>query len=116
MRGEGKILMRSAAEGSRTRPGASHPDRVYSVVENHGAAVGGDEISTSWRRCLSEHGIDPGGHEAPQILTAQELRVIRGPVEELIEAARTETNRLHAMVGQLGYAGLLTSSNGVVVD
>ena len=108
--------MRSAAEGSRTRPGASHPDRVYSVVENHGAAVGGDEISTSWRRCLSEHGIDPGGHEAPQILTAQELRVIRGPVEELIEAAKEENDRLHAMVGQLGYAVLLTSSNGVVVD
>jgi transcriptional regulator of acetoin/glycerol metabolism/DNA-binding CsgD family transcriptional regulator len=116
MRGEGKILMRSAAEGSRTRSGASHPDRVYSVVENRDATISVDEISTSWRRCLSEHGIDPGGHEAPQILTAQELRVIRGPVEDLIQAAKEENDRLHAMVGQLGYAVLLTSSNGIVVD
>jgi len=94
----------------------SHPDRVYAVVENGDSAVGVEDVSTSWRRCLSELGIEPGGHEAPRILTGQELKVVRGPVDELIEAAEEENDRLAAIVGKVGYAVLFTSSNGVVVD
>ncbi len=108
--------MASVVDIRRTPGGSSHADRVCSVVENRDAPAGIDEISTSWRRCLSEHRIDPGGHEAPRILTAQELRVIREPVEEVIEASKEEIDRLHAVVGQLGYAVLFTSSDGVVAD
>ena len=94
----------------------SHLDRVYSVVENHDAAVGVEDVSTSWRRCLSVLGIEPGGDEAPRILTGQELNTARGPVEELIEAAEEENDRLAAIVGKVGYSVLFTSSDGVVVD
>ena len=108
--------MTTISDVRRTPAGASHPDRVYSVVENHDAAVGVEEVSTSWRRCLGEYAIEPGGDAAPQILTAQELRVARGPVEELVEAAAEENDRLAAIVSKVGYAVLFTSSSGVVVD
>jgi DNA-binding CsgD family transcriptional regulator len=108
--------MASVAEASRALGSAVDPDRVYSVLENQDAIDGAGGVSTSWRRCLSEYGVDPGSHEAPRILTARELRESRGPVEELIAAAREENDRLHAMVGKVGYCVLFTSSNGVVVD
>ncbi|HWZ71965.1 MAG TPA: LuxR C-terminal-related transcriptional regulator [Casimicrobiaceae bacterium] len=99
----------------RTPAEAAHPDRVYSVVENPNAIVPIEEVSTSWRRCLGELGVDPSSHDAPRILTTQELREIRAPVEELVASAQEELGRLHGIVGKVGYAVLLTSSGGVVV-
>jgi len=95
---------------------ASHPDRVRSLVDNPNATAGIVDVSTSWRRCLSQHGVDPASHEAPRILTSHELKDVRGPVDELVAAAQEEIERLHGIVGKVGYAVLLTSSDGVVVD
>jgi DNA-binding CsgD family transcriptional regulator len=95
---------------------ASHLDRVYSVVENHDVVVGVEDVATSWRRCLSELHIVPGSDQAPRILTGQDFNAARGPVEELIEAAAEENDRLAAIVGKVGYSVLFTSSDGTVVD
>jgi transcriptional regulator of acetoin/glycerol metabolism len=65
---------------------------------------------------LSKHGVDPASHEAPRILTSHELKDARGPVDELVAAAQEEIDRLHCIVGKVGYAVLLASSDGVVVD
>lgn len=108
--------MTSQSGVGRTPAGASHQDRVYAIAENHDAAEGIEDISTSWRRCLSQHGIAPGGKDAPRILTARELSEVRDPVEELISAAQEENDRLHTIIGKAGYAVLLTSPEGVVVD
>lgn len=53
----------------RTPADASHPDHVHSVVANPNAIAGAEDVSTSWRRCLSDHGVDPASREAPRILT-----------------------------------------------
>ena len=100
----------------RTPADASHPDRVHSVVANPNAIAGAADVSTSWRRCLSDHGVDPASREAPRILTSHELKDARGPVDEFVAVAQEEIERLHGVVGKVGYAVLFASSDGVVVD
>ena len=99
----------------RTPADASHFDHVHSVVANPNAIAGAEDVSTSWRRCLSDHSVDPASREAPRILTSHELKDARGPVDELVAVAQEEIVRLHGIVGKVGYAVLLTSSDGVVV-
>jgi DNA-binding CsgD family transcriptional regulator len=108
--------MTPADEVKRNAADTSDPDRVYSVVDNQTAIAGIEEVSTSWRRCLSEHGVDPSSNESPRILTDYELKEFRGPVEELVAAAREENDRLHAIVGKVGYAVFFASLDGVIVD
>jgi len=100
----------------RAPSNASHPDRVCTLVEKADATAGIGDVSPSWRRCLSQHGVDPSSYEAPRILTSRELKDARGPVDELVAAAQEEIERLHSLVGKVGYAVLLASSDGVVVD
>jgi transcriptional regulator of acetoin/glycerol metabolism len=85
-------------------------------LESEAAALPFETITQSWRRSLTDYGIDPNSREAPHILTTQELLDARGPVEELVALAREENDRLHAIVGKVGYALLFTSPEGVVVD
>jgi transcriptional regulator of acetoin/glycerol metabolism/DNA-binding CsgD family transcriptional regulator len=96
--------------------GESHIERVCSAVDTAPPAAGVDAVASSWRRCLSEHHVDPVSRDAPRILSSPELREIRDPVEDLVATAREETDRLHAIIGKIGYAVLLTSTDGVVVD
>lgn len=101
---------------SQAPASAQGSDQIYSVAESEEVTPGADEVSTSWRRSLREHKVDPDSRQAPRILTARELMEAREPVEELISTAQQENDRLHAIVGKVGYVVLLTSSNGVVVD
>jgi transcriptional regulator of acetoin/glycerol metabolism len=94
----------------------SHADRVYSVSERAPPIAGVEEVSASWRRCLTEFGVDPGSGSAPQILTARELTEAREPVEALVAAAKDENERLHDIVGKVGYCVLFTTTDGVVID
>src|SRR3954469_5826892 len=103
----------SAAMGRTAADGA---DRIYSVIETDGAKPHAEEITDSWRRSLNDHRVDPASREAPRVLTAQELVDARGPVAGLIAIAREENDRLHAIVGKVGYVVLFTSAEGVVVD
>jgi len=99
------------------KPGSvEDPDHVYSVLETDGATQEVEEVSASWRRSLIEYHLDPASRQAPQILTGVELKDARTPLEDLVEAARDENDRLYGIVGKAGYVVLLTSSSGVVVD
>lgn len=107
MRVDWPAVGRAAPEGS---------DRIYSVIEAEGGAAHLEEVADSWRRSLSDFHVDPQSVEAPRVLTAQELLDARGPVEDLIDIAREENDRLHEIVGKVGYVVLFTSPQGVVVD
>ena len=98
---------RAAVEGA---------DRIYSVLETEGATLHAEAVTDSWRRSLNDYHVDPASRAAPHVLTAQELLDARGPVEDLISIAREENDRLHAIVGKVGYVVLFTSPEGVVVD
>ena len=75
-----------------------------------------ERVRTSWQRSAERYHIAQDGQQAPCILTAQELRVSRAPVDELIGIAAHENDRLFAVVGKVGYALLFTTADGVVVD
>jgi len=94
----------------------SDPDRLYAALDDEDAHPDAGEMSASWRRCLVGHWVDPASRQAPQILTSRELRETRESVEDIVAAAREENDRLHAIVGKVGYVVLFTSPTGVVVD
>jgi transcriptional regulator of acetoin/glycerol metabolism len=75
-----------------------------------------DEVSASWRRSAERHHIDPQSTAAPQILTADELRERREPIESVVLAAQPELDRLYAIVRQPGYVVLLCDPTGIAVD
>jgi DNA-binding CsgD family transcriptional regulator len=75
-----------------------------------------EPLRGSWRRSADQYHIEQGSRQTPWILTAQELSESRAPVDELIDIAAHENDRLFAAVGKVGYALLFTTSNGVVVD
>jgi transcriptional regulator of acetoin/glycerol metabolism len=101
-----------------TRPatGLHHADRVQAIVEGRSPATSGLDVSSSWNRCASEHGLDPEAKEAPRILTSRELKDHREPLDRLIATAGPELDRLHAVVGQARYVVLLCDARGVAVD
>src|SRR5262245_30886248 len=75
-----------------------------------------EPLRGSWQRSADRYHIEQGSRQAPRILTAQELSVSRAPVDELIDIAAQENDRLFAAVGKVGYALLFTTGDGVVVD
>jgi AraC-like DNA-binding protein/PAS domain-containing protein len=94
----------------------SHANHVYAVAEGQESAPGLEPISTSWQRCVTEYGVDPGARAAPRILTVAEVKDVRDPIEALIESAGDELDRLHALVSPAGYIVLLTDKTGVAVE
>jgi len=75
-----------------------------------------EPVRASWQRSAERYHIAQGSRQAPCILTAQELSVSRAPVDELVDVAAEENDRLFAAVGKVGYALLFTAADGVVVD
>jgi transcriptional regulator of acetoin/glycerol metabolism len=99
------------------RPGTGlhHVDRVQAVVDG-ATATSELDVSSSWDRCVTEHGLDPEAKEPPRILTSRELKDHRQPLDQLIAIAAAELDRLHAVVGQARYIVLLCDARGVAVD
>jgi DNA-binding CsgD family transcriptional regulator len=108
--------MQASNELNRIMSDARHPVRVPAAVQNKYAAATIEAVLNSWHRCLSEHGVEPGSRQTPRILTARELKEFRGPIEELVAAAREENDHLYAIVGKVGYGVFLASPDGIVVD
>jgi transcriptional regulator of acetoin/glycerol metabolism len=75
-----------------------------------------DLIVRSWRRCITEHGLDPGRLRAPHIVTSHTLRAHREQIEEFMGVARVGMEQMYKRVSGLGYVLLLTDAAGVTVD
>ena len=58
----------------------------------------------------------PDNSAAPRILTANEVKVLREPLDKLIFSARSEIDRLYALVRPAGYALLFCDMTGSVVE
>ena len=112
------LQKRGADRRHRFAPGHderfNHADTVLAVAEINDGQVD-DFVSQSWARSL-QHNIDPAAKNAPTILTIGELNTARGPLERLTELASDELDRLFATVRHAGYAVLLCSETGVIVD
>jgi AraC-like DNA-binding protein len=95
---------------------ARHLERVQSVAQGRDPEPGLEEISTSWQRSITRHGVDPESAQTPTILTSSEVRGRREPLERLIVTARDDIDRLYAMVRDAGYTLLFCDTEGVAVE
>lgn len=95
---------------------AGHAERVYSIAEGATPPSGVEDVSSSWQRSASKHGVDPADGTAPRILTAGELKPLREPLVELVHSAREEIDQLYKVVREAGYTILLCDASGVAID
>ncbi|MFV0385575.1 sigma-54-dependent Fis family transcriptional regulator [Paracoccus sp. (in: a-proteobacteria)] len=93
----------------------SHIAEIIRVAEGHGSRRDKDVLA-SWRRCVTQHRLDPGRHAGPRILTQRELRHHRQESEELLCIARHGMEDLYRRVNAMGYVLLLANGHGVAVD
>ena len=73
------------------------------------------DLEGSWRRCRKMHAIDEHERRPASILTADELAVVRAPVEPILAEAQEELGRLYACVRDVGYSTLVAEPGGAIV-
>jgi AraC-like DNA-binding protein len=98
-----------------TAKGLSHGDRVELNVNSENLLSEREEIFESWRRCLLDFRVDARDVSAPHIITQNELKVSRGPLENIVVQAQDEIDRLYAVLRQRGYVVLLCNREGVAI-
>ena len=93
----------------------SHSDRVELNINSANLLSEPDEIFESWRRCFLEYGVKAADFSAPQVVTQNELKVFREPLENIHVKAQAEIDRLYAVLRQHGYVVLLCNRQGVAI-
>jgi AraC-like DNA-binding protein len=93
----------------------SHADRVELNVNSENLLSEPEEIFGSWRRCLLDYRVDARHFEAPHIITQNELKVFREPLENILIQAQEEIDRLYAVVRKHSYVVLLCDREGVAI-
>jgi AraC-like DNA-binding protein len=93
-----------------------HAEQVYSVTEGAASPPEIEEVSSSWQRSANKHGVDPVDSSPPRILTHNELKDFRGPLDKLIFSAQEEIDQLYTVVREAGYTALFCDSSGVAVE
>jgi AraC-like DNA-binding protein len=95
--------------------GLSHGDRVELNVNSENLFSEREEIFESWRRCLIDFRVDARDVSAPHIITQNELKIFREPLENIVVQAQEEIDRLYAVLRQRGYVVLLCNHEGVAI-
>jgi AraC-like DNA-binding protein len=95
--------------------GLSHGDRVELNLNSENLLSEREEIFESWRRCLFDYRVDARDVSAPHIITQNELKVLREPLENIVVQAQEEIDRLYAVLRQHGYVVLLCNREGVAI-
>jgi transcriptional regulator of acetoin/glycerol metabolism len=93
-----------------------HAEHVFLVAQGDPSAGIVEEVSTSWRRSANKHGLNPDNREAPRIVTSDELRQLREPLDQLIFSAQEEIDRLYKLVREAGYTLLFCDTSGAAVE
>lgn len=92
-----------------------HITEIEQVV--NGSGSGRDPlVIDSWRRCVTEHQLDPYRNREAFILSERELRSHREQSEELIAIARSGLESLYSQVAGHDYVLLLGDAAGVAVE
>ena len=116
-KGPDRIHMATAVQRSldSMAKGLSHGDRVELNVNSENLLSEREEIFESWRRCLLDFRVDARDVSAPHIITQNELKVFREPLENIVVQAQEEIDRLYAVLRQRGYVVLLCNREGVAI-
>jgi len=89
---------------------------IHSGSPHTGSNTNTDLIHRSWRRCATEHALDPAMRPDVRIETNSRLRECRQQLEEHLHVARAGMEQLYKHVSDLGYVLLLTDAEGVTLD
>ncbi len=101
--------------GEHSNQSLSHGDRVELNVNSENLFSEPDEIFGSWRRCLLDYRVDARNFAAPHIVTQNELKVFREPLENILIQAQEEIDRLYAVLRKHAYVVLLCDRQGVAI-
>jgi AraC-like DNA-binding protein len=93
----------------------AHANRVELSVNSGNLLSEPEEIFGSWRRCLVDYRVDARHFAAPHIITQNELKVFREPLENVLIQAREEIDRLYAVLHKHAYVVLLCDRRGVAI-
>jgi transcriptional regulator of acetoin/glycerol metabolism len=97
-----------------------HVETVLRVIHSESPSIESnantDLIHRSWRRCATEHALDPAMRPDVRIETNSRLRECRQQVEDHLHVARAGMEQLYKHVSDLGYVLLLTDAEGVTLD
>jgi AraC-like DNA-binding protein len=96
-------------------PGLSHAERIEFNVSTENLLSEPQEIFGSWRRSLVDYHVVADNLSAPHIITQGELKVSREPLENMLDLAQEEIDRLYAIVRPHGYVVLFCNSAGVAI-
>src|SRR5262245_6677100 len=105
-------------------PGFPDPSQERTVMGAWERVVGGGPlpanglrsiIEGSWQRCLSQ-AVDPGRRQAPTVLSADDLVVLRRRHRELVEASARVMAEAHDFLSESGTIMMLTDQTGVVLQ
>jgi sigma-54 dependent transcriptional regulator, acetoin dehydrogenase operon transcriptional activator AcoR len=94
---------------------AEHVGEIERVL-NGGPSGRDPVVIESWRRCVSDYGLDPTRPSPAYIVSDGQLREHREQSERLIAIARTGLERLFRQVAGQNYVLLLADRLGVTVD
>jgi AraC-like DNA-binding protein len=81
-----------------------------------GLVAAGDELFSSWHRCLYRYRLDPGCLSAPREVSSCDLARSRIAFGNQIDSTYEEIERMHATMQPLGYATLLATGAGVILE
>jgi AraC-like DNA-binding protein/PAS domain-containing protein len=102
-------------QGEHSNQRLSHGDRVELNVNSENLLSEPEEIFESWRRCVLDYHVDARNFTAPHIITQNELKVFREPLENMLVQAQEEIDRLYAVLRRHGYVVLLCNRQGVAI-
>ncbi len=92
-----------------------HIDEVIGLLT--GKVSPRDElIHELWRRCVSQHGLDPIATRSAYIVPEERLSEHRDAMDELLRTARFGFEALYRQISRLDYVLLLTDAEGITVD
>jgi sigma-54 dependent transcriptional regulator, acetoin dehydrogenase operon transcriptional activator AcoR len=92
---------------------SNHVTRVLSAA-NH-LADAESRIAASWRRCLTDHKLDPAQNGPPQTFSESEIRRIAEPIEGFIQGAMPELEGLARVLGDSGYCVNFADTSGTML-
>jgi transcriptional regulator of acetoin/glycerol metabolism len=95
--------------------GLSHGDRIELNVNSENLLSEREEIFESWCRSLLNFRVDARNPSAPHVVTQNELKIFREPLENIVLQSQEEIDRLYAVLRQRGYVVLLCNSEGVAI-
>jgi AraC-like DNA-binding protein/PAS domain-containing protein len=102
-------------QGEHSNQRLSHGDRVELNVNSENLLSEPEKIFESWRRCLLDYRVDARNFAAPHIITQNELKVFREPLENMLVQAQEEIDRLYAVLRQRAFVVLLCNRQGVAI-